>query len=440
MSSIDTTSGTTTSVVPISVVPTSVATSVETSVVPPNTPTSVVPTSVATSVVPTSVVPTSVETSAVPTSVPTSVVPTSVVPTSVETYVGIGSKIGKGTYKTIYSCIETDDVNNKIFTLPHDVSIDKLVIAVLDINKIVLANFPDDQIFVNMYIKNPQNFNNFVIGSKTNNSYWKNFIGFFDVNEKYTYNPALYFEDELKEQIDKIKKEIELQNLFFENQLAPKIYEHRFDEDTKMFYILEEKCGSPLLTYIKKKTNQIEDIFNKIVELVTKIADTGYINVDIKPENTCTKIENGLLLKIIALDFDTEFFIKFDLTNEEIKEQGKIFMLTLFIAYLRKYANIVFNKDIVIKYLDYDKIKDMLTFFAGNPEICAKEMHPLFMLYHYIITDSTNTSCSFHTPDIIEALTTRICKFYIFPTKGGSRKSRRPRRSKKSKKSKKSRK
>lgn len=401
MSSIDTTSGTT---------------------VPPNTPTSVetitqVPTSV----------------------IPTSVIPTSVVP-SVETYVGIGSIIGKGTYKTVYSCIETDDVNNKIFTLPHDVSIDKLVIAVLDINKIVLAKFPEDQIFVNMYIKNPQNFNNFVIGSKTNNSYWKNFIGFFYVNEKYTDNPALYFEDELKEQIDKIKKEIELQNLFFENQLAPKIYEHRFDEDKKMFYILEEKCGSPLLTYIKKKTNQTEDNFNKIVELVTKIADTGYINVDIKPENTCTKIENGLLLKIIALDFDTEFFIKFDLTNEEIKEQGKIFMLTLFIAYLRKYANIVFEKVIVEKHLNYDKIKDMLTFFAGNPEICAKEMHPLFMLYHYIINQTTNASCSLQTPDIIEALTTRIYKFYIFPTEGGSRKSRRPRRSKKSKKSKKSRK
>jgi hypothetical protein len=321
---------------------------------------------------------TSVETSAlVPTSVETSVA------TSVETYVGIGSKIGKGTYKTVYSCIETDNVNNKIFKLPHDVSIDKLVIAVLDINNIVLANFPEDKIFVDMYIKNPQNFNNFVIGSKINNSYWEIFIEVFDVNEKYTDNPALYFEDELKEQIDKIKKEIELQNLFFENQLAPKIYEHRFDEYTKMFYILEEKCGSPLLTYINKETNQTEDNFNKIVELVTKIADTGYINVDIKPENTCTKIENGLLLKIIALDFDTEFFIKFDLTNEEIKEQGKIFMLTLFIAYLAK-KKIVFEKVIVEKYLNYDKIKDMLTFFAGNLEICANDF-----VYQGVEVDST---------------------------------------------------
>ena len=299
-------------------------------------------------------------------------------------YIGIGKLIGTGNTKTVYSCIETNDEKNIIFALPDDTEVDKLCIAVI--------------------------------------------------------NLTLYNGDELNEQIDKIKKEIELQNLFFENQLAPKIYEDRFDEDTKMFYILEEKCGSPLLTYIKKKTNQTEDNFNKIVELVTKIADTGYINVDIKPENTCTKIENGLLSEIIALDFDTDFFIKIDLTNEVIKEQGKIFMLTLFIAYLRKYANIVFEKVIVEKHLNYDKIQNMLTFFAGNAEICAKKMHPIFMLYHYIIKQTTNTSCSFHTSDMVEALTTRIYKFYIFPTEGGSRKSRRPRRSKKSKKSKKSRK
>jgi serine/threonine protein kinase len=359
---------------------------------------------------------------------------TSFEPSVVPTSVGIGSQIGKGTYKTVYSCIETDNVNNKIFTLPHDVSIDKLVIAVLDINKILFNNFSKvEQEFFDIYIKNLQKFIK-MFSNETIKSYWEISIK----GSEYTNNPALYFEHKLKEQFDKIKKEIELQNLFFENQLAPKIYEDRYDEDTKMFYILEEKCGIPLLTYIKEKTNQTEDNFNKIVELVTKIADTGYINVDIKPENTCTKFENGSLLKIIALDFDTEFFIKFDLTNEEIKEQGKIFMLTLFIAYLRKYNYITFSKVIVEKHLNYDKIKNMLTFFAGNPEICAKEMHPLFMLYHYIINETTTSSCSLHTPNIIETLTTKI--YNLFQTEGGSRKSRRPRRSKKSKKSKKSRK
>ena len=301
-------------------------------------------------------------------------------------YIGTGTRIGTGNTKTVYSCIETKEFNDIIFALPEDTTVDKLCIAKIDL--------------------------------------------------------TLYFEDELNEQIDTIDKEIELQKLFFEKQLAPKIYEHRFDEDTKMYYILEEKCGSPLLTYITIETNRTEDNFNKIVELVTKIADTGYINVDIKPENTCTKFaEDGLLSEIIALDFDTDFFIEFDLTNEEIKKQGKIFMLTLFIAYLAK-KNIVFEKDIVVKHLDYDKIKDMLTFFAGNPELCAKEMHPIFMLWYYIISKDVNKfSCSDIPLDTIEALTTRIYKFYIFPTKaGGSRKSRRPRRSKKSKKSKKSRK
>ncbi len=358
-------------------------------------------------------------------------------------YIGTGTQIGTGNTKTVYSCIKTEDENNKLFTLPDDTTLDKLCIAKIDINKIILKKYSKEQKIVqeivHYYIKKPQDFNNIIINH--NIEIWKEFISEYSDNddEKYIDNPALYFEDELNEQIDTIDKEIELQKLFFEKQLAPKIYEHRFDEDTKMFYILEEKCGSPLLTYITEETNRTEDNFNKIVELVTKIADTGYINVDIKPENTCTKIEDGLLSEIIALDFDTKFFIEFDLTNEEIKEQGKIFMLTLFIAYLAK-KNIVFEKVIVEKHLNYDKIKDMLTFFAGNPEICAKEMHPIFMLYHYIINQPTNTSCSFHTSDIVEVLTTRICS-YIFPKKaGGSRKSRRPRRSKKSKKSKKSRK
>lgn len=245
--------------------------------------------------------------------------------------------------------------------------------------------------------------------------------------------------NELKEQIYTIEKEIELQNLFFKNQLAPKIYKHRFDENKKMFYILEEKCGSPLLDIIK--TNRTEDNFNKIVELVTKIADAGYINVDIKHTNTCTKFaEDGLLSEIIALDFDTDFFIKFDLTNEQIKEQGKIFMLTLFIAYLAK-KNIVFEKDIVEKHLTREKIQNMLTFFAENLEICEKEMHPIFMLWYYIISNEVNKfSCSVINSNIINKLIQSICN-YIFSTKaGGSRKSRRPRRSKKSKKSKKSRK
>ena len=240
--------------------------------------------------------------------------------------------IGTGKTKTVYSCIETEDENNKLFTLPDDTTLDKLCIAKIDINKIILKKYSKEQEIVqeivHYYIKNPQDFNNIIINH--NIEIWEKFISEYnDDNEKYIDNPALYFEDELNEQIDKIKKEIELQNLFFNKHLAPKIYEDRFDEDTKMFYILEEKCGSPLLTYITIETNQTEDNFNKIVELVTKIADTGYINVDIKPENTCTKFaEDGLLSEIIALDFDTEFFI--ELTNEEIKEQGKIFMQKIY--------------------------------------------------------------------------------------------------------------
>ena len=101
---------------------------------------------------------------------------------------------------------------------------------------------------------------------------------------------------------------------------------------------------------------------------------------------------------------------------------------------------IVFEKDIVEKHLTREKIQNMLTFFAENPELCAKEMHPLFMLWCYIIDiDVKKFSCSDIKPSTINKLTRLICR-YIFPTEGGSRKSRRPRRSKKSRKSKKSKK
>ena len=89
--------------------------------------------------------------------------------------IGIGTLIGKGTYKTVYSCIETNDVNNIIFVLPDNTTVDKLCIAVLDINEIILKKYSKEKIIVNAYIKNPQKFNN-IIKNVKNIEKWKDFI------------------------------------------------------------------------------------------------------------------------------------------------------------------------------------------------------------------------------------------------------------------------
>ena len=271
-----------------------------------------------------------------------------------------------------------------------------------------------------------------------------------------------------------IAEEIKLQEFFFKKTLAPRIYSN-FIDNTSKIYILEEKCGMSLVEYIKLHSDQPEgvpenidgtynyygvnltnlpytdeDVFSKIVGLVNKIAQTGYMNTDIKPGNTCTKNdENGELSDIIALDVDPQFFININLSNTELVENAKIFMLTLFLAYLGKWSNIKFVNDIVVKHLNHEKIKNMLLFFVNNSIVCSNPRHPLLMLYHYIIglNSDTKTSCiDNRTTDKIEKITNKICEYIFIEKKkrkksfGGSKRSKRVRSSKRVKKSRKSRK
>jgi hypothetical protein len=367
-------------------------------------------------------------------------------------FIRIANKIGQGTYKTVYSCGITNE-DKSLFELPKGTDETKLCIAIVDIIKIIQEKNINNRNFIKL-------FNEYIAQT---------------AQEKLANKYNESFKNEINRETKLIAKEIHLQKKFFEKKLAPQIYSNFIDNNSSKIYILEEKCGMPLVEYIKLHSDQLEgvqknidgtynyygvnltnlpytdeDVFFKIVNLVNRIAENGYMNTDIKPGNTCTKFdENGLLTNIIALDFDTQYFININLSNTELVENAKIFMLTLFLAHLGKWSNIKFVNEIVVKHLNHEKIKKMLLFFVNNRIVCSNPNHPLLILYHYIIglNSDTKTSCiDNQSPKKIEEITDKICKYIIIEKKrrkksfGGSKRSKRVRSSKRVNKSRKSRK
>jgi hypothetical protein len=160
---------------------------------------------------------------------------------SSDQFVGTGFKLGKGTYKTVYSCVTTD-ANNAIFILPKDANVDKLCIAVVDIANLARKTFGNHEQYFNQYMEQSAE-------KKRGNKYRD------------------AFEQQLKDETDKIIGEINLQKEFFEKQLAPQIYEHKIDESSRTIYILQEKCGISLITPTEKKNET--NILKKIK--ITKI-------------------------------------------------------------------------------------------------------------------------------------------------------------------------
>ena len=367
-------------------------------------------------------------------------------------FIRIANKIGQGTYKTVYSCGITNE-DKSLFELPKGTDETKLCIAIVDIIKIIQEKNINHRNFIKL-------FNEYI--AQTDKEKLAN-----------KYNES--FKNEINSETKLIAKEIHLQEKFFEKKLAPQIYSNFIDNNSSKIYILEEKCGMSLVEYIKLHSDQLEgvqenidgtynyygvnltnlpytdeDVFLKIVNLVNRIAVNGYMNTDIKPRNTCTKNdENGVLLDIIALDFDPRFFININLSNTEIVENAKIFMLTLFLAHLGKWSNIKFVNNIVVKHLNHEKIKKMLLFFVNNHIVCSNPNHPLLSLYHYIIglNSDTKTSCiDNQSPKKIEEITDKICEYIFIEKKkrkmsfGGSKRSKKVKSFKRVKKSRKSRK
>jgi hypothetical protein len=345
-------------------------------------------------------------------------------------FIGTDRKIGEGSFKTVYSCKITDE-DNALFELPQGTDENKLCIASIDISKIIRRQTHNDKTF------NTTLFNEY-IAQPYDKKWYK---------EELNIRERKMFESIIKKEIRSIEQEIELQKELFQKQLAPQIYDDANDY-TNIYYILEEKCGLSLVNYIRMYSDQLENVpenengtynykgtiieklpytdetvFNKIVNLTQKLADAGYINTDLKPENTCTKIgADGSLADIIALDFDPQFFININLSldKENLLKNAKIFMLTLFIAYLGKWRYIKFVEEIVEKHLTRKKISDMITFFANYQLICLRDHHPLKMLYYYIIglTRESLTSCiDNQNPEKIKYLTDEICKYIFFGVK-----------------------
>ena len=359
-------------------------------------------------------------------------------------FIGTDRKIGEGSFKMVYSCKITD-IGNSLFVLPEGTDENKLCIAIVDINQLIRKRNRKNKIFITL-------FNEYIEQGP----------------REQRVNPNKDdFEFKIKNEVHHIEEEIKLQKELFQKQLAPQIYDEANNEISNIYYILEEKCGISLVNYIRMYSHQLEyvpenengtynykgtillhlpytdeTVFNKIVNLIQTLADAGYMNTDLKPENTCTKIgPDGSLADIIALDFDPQFFININLSleRENLLKNAKIFMLTLFIAYLGKWHYIKFTKNVIGEHLTRKKISDMITFFANYQLICLRDRHPLKMLYHYIIgmpQDLILTSCiDNQTPKKIKYLTNEICQYIFFGVNGNGRgKTKKNKRSKRTKK------
>jgi hypothetical protein len=357
-------------------------------------------------------------------------------------FIGTDLMLGKGSSKTAYSCKITD-ANKSLFVLPQGTDESKLCIVVIDINMILLDKYSKNEDFMTLFYE--------YIDQSTKEKW-------YNENKK-------YFESKIDNEIRSIEQEIELQKELFEKQLAPRIYHYYIHRTSNIYYILEEKCGTSLVNHIRiysdksdivqknkngkykgtdimvlENTYTNNRIFDKIVELTHRIANAGYINTDLKPENTCTQIEqtNASLANIIALDADTHFFIRINLSTKGLVENAQIFMLTLIISYLGKWCNIKFTKDVIGEHLTREKIKNMITFFVYNKLICNIDKHPLYMLYHYIIglTSESSTICvDNQTLGDISYITDEICQYIFFDVKRGGRgKTKRNKRTKRTKK------
>ena len=234
------------------------------------------------------------------------------------------SKIGRGAFKTVYSCKLTE--TTPLFTLPQGTGIDELCIAV------VHSNF----------------------GGKEYN----------------------------------VEAEIALHNELFKLNLAPKIYEFKTIDNT--YYILQERCGDELtkttfVDYIKADPDNKNYVLSKTLELIFKIADNGYIHLDIKPDNTCTRVANGDM-NIVALDFDPKFFKKIDATDVD---NAKIFMMTLLFGILGKEYKIFLQQEWFPNELQNlvptsTNITNMLTYFNNNPNFNKLQYNPISQIKHYL--------------------------------------------------------
>ena len=122
--------------------------------------------------------------------------PPSLEPLDTPKYIGTDLRIGKGSFKTVYSCKLTDR-GNSLFVLPEGTDENKLCIAIVDIAELIRTQKRKDKEFITLF--------NEYIGETAEEKH----------KNKYTNN----FEFIIKEEVRHIEQEIELQKELFQKQL-----------------------------------------------------------------------------------------------------------------------------------------------------------------------------------------------------------------------------
>ena len=279
-----------------------------------------------------------------------------------------------------------------------------------------------------------------------------------DIGIESTENPenvaVSYIQIGTKYDFVNILNEIEIQCIFADAKMAPKIYgvviriynkdnDHEYykyyGEEIKIItkeqdlyamgtsvFIFQEKCESDLYKYMQKEIKQLKNV-GKISSFVSEIHDNtvmsiidesiglGYILLDFKPENIChTKTKN------IALDLDFNFTRPyFDAFGQRqlFKEHARVYMIVVYyINFCYFYRAQRMEQQFVIQPLlqkeniNFDTINNMLLFFKDVSNVFS--YMPKDVLIHYIdlFTNLNIYNISNLIDDSIPHISEKICE------------------------------
>ena len=156
----------------------------------------------------------------------------------------------------------------------------------------------------------------------------------------------------------------------------------------KITYVIE-KCDESIIKFLLKNTDKIEDVGQKVVELIDAyVKSENELISDIKPENFCPKInDDGTFENVRFLDVDTRYIIKG--IGQEFNYNAGVFMKYAFLVYSKRWGEIIDGKKIRCDFenlgITQDDFDNMIRFFYQEEYMKNNEFNPVNMLYHYFI-------------------------------------------------------
>jgi len=211
-----------------------------------------------------------------------------------------------------------------------------------------------------------------------------------------------------------IQNEYTLHQEFFKSGYAPEIYEIQIDgKPTEIPDITNElKTGSTVCVLLEKcdtvtKVEDEDQFLENLNTLVTHFVDKeNLINMDFHFKNVCPL---GDSMK--GLDFDTKFMLIVKDDDKELKQHGKIYMLTQFLAYTQLYDNIMFDYDKIQTKLglNYESIHSMVNYFS-NRHSNSLSINPISQLCRYSI-NSKLIDCDLSSTKQMPSQKFRVMKF-----------------------------